>query len=287
MLRTSEAPGNRRTGRSKSTPGWLRLWRHSLRLGARWFARELFHGLRGARVGFARLLVPLDPWRYYELGRIADTAISGRCLDVSSPKLLPSLLNHEGRGTWTAIDLFAREIGDWHRVDPTLQLQVADATALPFADEAFDLCICASVVEHIAGEGDAAAVAEIWRVLRPGGELILTTNVAREAKELWREDRIWGRGSSVIGGRIFYERHYSPRDVTRRLLASDWSILEREYAADRNPAIHRRFVSLAPWSYLSGLLLRAICPKNFATSHEPEILTPDRHGVVFLRLRKR
>lgn len=271
---------------SAPDPGWLRLWRHSLRLGARWLARELFQGLRGARVGIARLLVPLDPWRYYELGRVADAPIGGRCLDVSSPKLLPSLLRHEGRGTWTAIDLHAREIVNWHRVDPALSLQVADATALPFAAETFDRCICVSVVEHIGGEGDMTAMAEFWRVLRPGGELLLTTNVARESRVLWRKDRIWGRASSVVAGRVFYERHYSPADLDQRLLGSHWSLVEREFAADLEPAIHRRFEAHAPWSYATGLLLRRSCPGNFVTSPSSDLIPEDRHGVVFLRLRK-
>jgi len=230
--------------------------------------------------------VPLDPWRYYELGKIAEAEIGGRCLDVSSPKLLPSLLRREGRGSWTAVDIFAREVRNWHRVDPVLDLLVADATALPFADRTFDQCLCVSVIEHIAGEGDALALGEIWRVLRPGGELLLTTNVAREARDIWREDRIWGRGSSVVGGRVFYERHYDPVELERRLLGSDWSVVEREYAVDIDPAIHRNFVVRAPWSYLSGLLLRRSCPDNFVTSSGPEILPPDRHGVLFVRLRK-
>src|SRR5262245_65884272 len=79
-------------------PGWLRLWRHSYRLGLRWLARGARNGWKGRRVGLQRLLVPLDPWRYYELGRVAEQPFDGRCLDVSSPKLLMSLLQHEGRG---------------------------------------------------------------------------------------------------------------------------------------------------------------------------------------------
>ena len=31
----------------------------------------------------ARLLVPLDPWRYYEMGRIADEPFDGLNLDLA------------------------------------------------------------------------------------------------------------------------------------------------------------------------------------------------------------
>jgi len=83
-------------------------------------------------VGLQRLLVPLGPWRYYDLSRVAERPFHGRCLDVSSPKLLMSLLQREGRGDWTGIDLFSAEIKNWRAVDPSLRLEVQDATRLGF-----------------------------------------------------------------------------------------------------------------------------------------------------------
>jgi SAM-dependent methyltransferase len=47
-----------------------------------------------------------------------------------------------------------------------------DGLALPFADGAFDRVIAAEVLEHIPD--DAAALAELVRVLRPGGTLAVT-----------------------------------------------------------------------------------------------------------------
>ncbi len=43
----------------------------------------------------------------------------------------------------------------------------ADALRLPFGAEAFDRVICSEVLEHVADPRQA--VAELWRVLRPGG----------------------------------------------------------------------------------------------------------------------
>ena len=97
-VRTIDAHSPEVTRRRREPPGWKRLWRHSYMLGLRWLVRESRHGWPARRTGFVRLLVPLDPRRYYELGRIAEARFSGRCLDVSSPKLLPSLLQAEGRG---------------------------------------------------------------------------------------------------------------------------------------------------------------------------------------------
>jgi len=166
-------------------PAWVRLVAHSHRLGARWLARGVrgggFPDLRG---GLYRLLVPLEPWRYYEVARLVREPISGDCLDVSSPKLLPSLLRHEGSGNWVAIDVLPDEIARWRGLDPDLDLRVADARALPFADGSFDTIACVSVIEHVVGDGDATAMAEMWRVLRPGGVMHLTTNVAPRGGEV-------------------------------------------------------------------------------------------------------
>ena len=46
-------------------------------------------------------------------------------------------------------------------------------TSLPIADGAADVVISLDVIEHV--DDDAALVAELVRVLRPGGQLVLTT----------------------------------------------------------------------------------------------------------------
>ena len=48
-----------------------------------------------------------------------------------------------------------------------------DASSLPFADETFDAVTAFDVLEHIPRHDLAAA--EAWRVLRPGGVLLVTT----------------------------------------------------------------------------------------------------------------
>ena len=256
-------------------PGWKRLWRHSYRLGLRWLLRPR---PKGRRVALQRLLVPMDPWRYYELGRVAERHFHGACLDVSSPKLLMSLLQREGRGDWTGIDLFAQEVESWRAVDPGLRLEVEDATALSFADESFDNVTCISVIEHVPGNGDATAMAEMWRVLKPGGTLHLTTNVDREARDVFLDRQLYGEASDESG---FFERRYSPQTLDERLLQLPWDVRTREYARQKDEGIEERFYARVPWSYLYGGLLRFRCPRNFETG--PELVD---HGAVYLELRK-
>jgi ubiquinone/menaquinone biosynthesis C-methylase UbiE len=56
-----------------------------------------------------------------------------------------------------------------------VDFQVGDATALQFADRSFDTAVCTFALCTIPD--DAAAVAEVRRVLRPGGRFLLAEHV--------------------------------------------------------------------------------------------------------------
>jgi SAM-dependent methyltransferase len=59
-------------------------------------------------------------------------------------------------------------------IDPARKPDVvADAHALPFPDASFELVLCTEVLEHLVNPPQA--IAEMYRVLTPGGTLILTT----------------------------------------------------------------------------------------------------------------
>ncbi len=265
---------------------WRMLAAHSERLGMRWAARGARRrDWQHPRAGIYRMLVPLEPWRYWELARVADEPFAGDCLDVSSPKLLVSALSHAGRGRWVAVDLFSDEIARWRTVDPALDLRVEDARELSFADASFDAIACVSVIEHIAGDGDTRAMDEMWRVLRPGGVLHLTTNVAARDTDVWVGRKVWGEASETVGERVFFERRYSADGIAQRLLARPWQEEAREYVRERRQ-VHRRFFAARPLSFLAGPLLPLACARNFVALDDPAQLPEDTHGAVYLRLRK-
>ena len=56
---------------------------------------------------------------------------------------------------------------------PDVPVAAANLVALPLADGAVDLVVCSQVVEHLWDQN--AFVAECARVLRPGGQLVVTT----------------------------------------------------------------------------------------------------------------
>jgi SAM-dependent methyltransferase len=62
-----------------------------------------------------------------------------------------------------------------------VDVRLGDAQELPFADETFDLVVAAWVLFHYA-ELDSG-LAEIVRVLRPGGRLLAVTNSERHLEE--------------------------------------------------------------------------------------------------------
>ena len=72
-----------------------------------------------------------------------------------------------------------------------VNLSVADASHLPFSDEAFDWAISVATYHHIQGKKERqAALDELKRVLKPGGEAFIT---------VWNrwQPRFWFGGKEV------------------------------------------------------------------------------------------
>jgi SAM-dependent methyltransferase len=78
----------------------------------------------------------------------------------------------------------------------------ADAHDLPFPDAAFDVVLACDVLEHLSD--DKAATAELYRVLKPGGTLLLTVPA---------DPRLW----SVHDVALSHHRRYT-RDSLRSVL---------------------------------------------------------------------
>lgn len=67
-------------------------------------------------------------------------------------------------------------------------LRLGDATALEFPDQSFDSVVCTFSLCTIPD--DRAAVAEVWRVLRPGGRLLLAEHVRSPSRPVRRGQRL-------------------------------------------------------------------------------------------------
>jgi len=106
------------------------------------------------------------------------------------------------------LDISAGLLAVARRRRGSVVLARGDIEALPYADGTFDtVTCCGSTLSFI--DAPASALAEIGRVLRPGGLLLL------ECEQRWSLDLVWGALSSVTGDRLGYGLR--PRDVWRQL----------------------------------------------------------------------
>jgi SAM-dependent methyltransferase len=73
------------------------------------------------------------------------------------------------------MDLSERILSKVKASHPGIKSVCADARQLPFSNDVFDYVVSNSTLDHFSSSGEiAAAIWEIYRVLRPGGQLILT-----------------------------------------------------------------------------------------------------------------
>src|SRR6266540_1912687 len=71
----------------------------------------------------------------------------------------------------------------------TVELSEATAERLPFDDASFDTVVCTLSLCSVAD--DRAAIGEMHRVLRPGGQLLLLAHVAATNRILLALQRLW------------------------------------------------------------------------------------------------
>jgi SAM-dependent methyltransferase len=184
------------------------------------------------------------------------------------------------------LDLFgamrdAGEVPDGAEAD----IKQGDALALPFADAEFDRVVAAEVLEHIPD--DEAAIAELARVLRPGGTIAVTVPRWLPEKVCWALSDAY---HEVEGGHVrIYRGHelvarleaaglvYEGRDHAHGLHAPYWWLkCAVGVTDDRHPAV-RAYHRLLVWD---------IMEKPLATRLAERALNPLIGKSLVLYLRK-
>jgi len=108
--------------------------------------------------------------------------------------------------------------------DRYLATMRGDATRLPFPAGAFDAVITSEVLEHITD--DTAALAEMVRVLRPGGVLAATVPSWLPEKVSWMLSEEY-HAPIAVGGHV---RIYSATELVAKLRAAGLRLAGRHHA---------------------------------------------------------
>jgi SAM-dependent methyltransferase len=110
--------------------------------------------------------------KYAEIAAALGPTDGLRCLDLGSDNGVVSLLLRRGGGRWASADLTGEAVASIRSLVETDVHQV-DGAHLPFADGEFDRVAVVDMLEHVID--DAAFAAELARVTRPGGRLVVNT----------------------------------------------------------------------------------------------------------------
>ena len=179
------------------------------------------------RLGWRQALVRLDYVRRLELGmavQLLSLPAGSRVLDVASGKSpWPFYLALERYCQVVSFDLSDSvrwQRSTWEGLRATrgdLAISLQDACLLAFADQTFDVVTAISAIEHVEDDGDARALRQMARVLRPGGALYVTLPYdPRGGSACYENRRVYGR--RYEGMPVFWKRNYDDRMLAERIL---------------------------------------------------------------------
>jgi ubiquinone/menaquinone biosynthesis C-methylase UbiE len=115
---------------------------------------------------------------------LADLSGNEATLDIGCGNgfYLATLRARSHQGPIFGADLSPGMLGSARPIAGDVPLLVADAQALPFADDSFDATLAMHMLYHVPDRG--LAIAELRRVLRPNGVALVVTNSESHFHEL-------------------------------------------------------------------------------------------------------
>jgi SAM-dependent methyltransferase len=164
---------------------------------------------------------------------------------------------------------------------PSTKFREGDLRALPVADEQFDLVVCGLALAHLADL--RAGIAELARVLRPGGELVISVLHPFQAYLGWHAPF-----TDAEGDRGFVREHaHSHADYLTAFSAAGLELrvcLEPLLTADQVRAKQRAFrhipeAVMQAYVGLPGVLVWSASKVTDTDPLKPELDDESRHGV--------
>jgi SAM-dependent methyltransferase len=124
-------------------------------------------------------------------------------------------------------------------IEPGVAMEVVDITAIPPALGSFDVVICSHVLEHVPD--DRRAMAEVFRVLDPGGTAYFMQPVDFERAETYEDPAIVAPEERVRAFNQFNHVRVYGRDIRKRLEDAGFELSERRYTEELDPADRARY----------------------------------------------
>lgn len=242
------------------------------------------------------LLNPVSIVRYFEFDYVntnLQTITNNRILDVSSPYLFGFYQSSKINSDYFYINPDPKDLNNVISLSKKIKFRAnyvaknIDALSLPFPDIFFDFIISISVIEHIKDDGDSSAIREIWRVLKPGGSLILTFPVKKVYEIEYRNRDEYNLKSEKNSDQYFFQRIYDKQKIEERLLScinnyqiisqKIFGVTEKEFYTEYK----KRWMKFSFWEtvkdpyYISNKF-----------SYFPEIDNLEDLGVIGLTIRK-
>ncbi len=124
-------------------------------------------------------------------------------------------------------------------INSSLAEQKMDVTNLKFADNTFDTIICMHVLEHVPD--DKRAMAEIYRVLKPGGLAILQVPISNLLKKTYEDEKITApKEREKAFGQDDHVRIYG-RDYVATLQKAGFLVTIYDYSKELNQDEIRKY----------------------------------------------
>jgi SAM-dependent methyltransferase len=108
-------------------------------------------------------------------------------------------------------------IVEWLEVRPDACMSI---TRTAFPSDVFDLVICSHVLEHV--KDDKRAIAELFRITRPGGIAVVPVPVAWDEQSTDEREGLTAAQRAALYGEAEHVRRYG-RDYLDRLRAAGFS----------------------------------------------------------------
>jgi SAM-dependent methyltransferase len=173
-----------------------------------------------------------------------------------------------------ALDLAEAKLRRGRELTAAPALVRGDALDLPFADASFDRVMSICAIEHF--DDGARALAEMARVLAPGGELVMSADALTLAQR-------WPRLYRAHCERYHVNRTYSHEELTALLKACGLDVIEYQYQF-RTRWAQRMYLGLSAYGGKVGF--------NAAAPAMPLVAAADRGArgdggaIVLVRARR-